>query len=179
MRKFNSRNTTNKLGPNKPNRTRDSRHIPNMFFMEPPELCGPGRGGRISGPIQRTYIRRGLANYVEAGNSIRKKPAKYLNGAVRTGQKQKPARNSGPKLDCGGLMDGNIRRNRAPSALGGCNKNFFHAFRDRHFLGHAVYRDSLQEPMLAVVVKTQIAPSVRRRPSANGEKHERFSTVSD
>jgi hypothetical protein len=51
-------------------------------------------------------------------------------------------------------MDGNIRRNRASSALCGCGEDFFNAFIDRDFLGHAVYSDSLQEPPLAIVMET-------------------------
>src|SRR5690349_25159988 len=83
IRKLNIRNRTNKLVPNKPSRTRDSCHIRNPFSMEPPELCGPGRGGRISGPIQRTYNWRGLASYVEAGTDCRRTGGKYRNGAAR------------------------------------------------------------------------------------------------
>jgi hypothetical protein len=108
------------------------------------------KGGGISGPIQRTYVRRGLASYVVPTA----KPGKSRNGAARTGQKQNRPGNSGPEVDVCGLMDGNIRRNRASSALCGCGEDFFNAFIDRDFLGHAVYSDSLQEPPLAIVMET-------------------------
>jgi hypothetical protein len=51
-------------------------------------------------------------------------------------------------------MDGNIRRNGASSALCGCGEDFLNAFIDRDFLGFAIYSDSLQEPLLAKVMKT-------------------------
>jgi hypothetical protein len=51
-------------------------------------------------------------------------------------------------------MDGNIRRNWASSALCGCDEDLFNAFVDRDFLGHAVYSDFLQEPILAIVMET-------------------------
>jgi hypothetical protein len=121
--------------------------------MEPPELFGPGRGGRISGPIQRTYTWRGLASYVEAGTKARRNWDKYRNGAARTGQKQKPARNSGKEVGFVGLMDGNIRRNWTSSSLIGCGENFFNAFVDRNFLRLSVYSDFLQEPVFAIVME--------------------------
>jgi hypothetical protein len=65
-----------------------------MFFMEPPEFCGPGRGGRISGPIQRTYTWRGLASYVEAGNGPDKNRVNIgmaLFGPVKIGNRPETA----------------------------------------------------------------------------------------
>src|ERR1041385_3377747 len=40
---------------------------PNSFFMEPPELRGPGKG-RFSGPVDRTQASRGLAGNRSSGN---------------------------------------------------------------------------------------------------------------